>query len=128
MQNGSRLLLYTIAFLLPLAGCATWTTGSTTPTSIAAANQPRDPAAVIVTENDITTRPYTVVGDIKVSVHKTTIFNSDPTREQVNEAMQSEAAKLGADAVVLARYGTVGIDPLSWGRLDGNGRAVRFTE
>jgi len=68
------------------------------------------------------------VGDVNVSVRKTTIFNEDPTREKVNEAMQREAARHGADAVILARYGTVGIDFFSWGRLDGNGRAVRFTQ
>ncbi|HJT43071.1 MAG TPA: hypothetical protein VJ750_06175 [Rhizomicrobium sp.] len=83
-------------------------------------------AAIIVTENDITDRPYDVVGDIKVTVNKTTIFNKDPTREQVDDRLREEAAKVGANAVILVRYGTVGIGLMSWGSLDGQGRAVKF--
>jgi hypothetical protein len=120
---------YVVGALLLLAGCSSYATGSANPTTTTAAvNQPRDPATVMVTENDITTRPYEVVGEVNVSVRKTTIFNPDPTKEKVNEAMQVQAAKLGADAVILARYGTVGIDLVSWGRLDGSGRAVRFAQ
>jgi hypothetical protein len=33
---------------------------------------------------------------------------------------------MGADAVVLVRYGTVGIGLMSWGALDGEGRAIKF--
>jgi uncharacterized protein YbjQ (UPF0145 family) len=69
-----------------------------------------------------------VVGDISVNVNKTTIFNEDPTREKVNEKLREDAAKLGADAVILVRYGTVGIGLMSWGSLDGKGRAVVFTD
>jgi uncharacterized lipoprotein YajG len=83
-------LLYLLLALLPLAGCASYATGSVTPTAAAASGQPRDPASIMVTENDITDRRYDVVSDVSVSVRKTTIFNEDPTREKVNEAMQRE--------------------------------------
>ena len=36
------------------------------------------------------------------------------------------AAAAGADAVVLARYGTLGIGALTYGQLEGKGRAVAF--
>lgn len=136
------------AAVLALAGCATWSSGDIKPAAgaqTAAADKPAaatdrnkrkttqrqkiDPAvvaAVIVTENDITDRPYDVVGDIKVTVNKTTIFNKDPTHEQVDDRLREEAAKAGANAVVLVRYGTVGIGLMSWGSLDGQGRAVKF--
>jgi len=81
---------------------------------------------VLVSENDITDKPYKVLGDIKVTVRKTTIFNADPTRAQVDEKLRKQAKKMGADAVVLVRYGTVGIGLTSWGVLDGQGRAVKF--
>jgi len=120
-----------LALALPLlAGCGTYASGSVAPTpggaTPAAAGAARDPATIRVTENDITDRRYQSLGDVSVVVRKATIFDADPTRERVDEALRREAARLGADAVVLVRYGTVGIDAFSWGRLDGNGRAVRF--
>ena len=126
-----------VAAALLLGGCATWSTAETKPSETAsttpAAAAPADtarankaPAEIMVTEGDITDRPYTVIGDITVSVNKTTIFHADPTQEMVKEALQKEAASQGADAVVLARYGTVGIGLFSWGSIEGKGRAVRF--
>jgi len=131
-----------------LAGCATWSSGSVKPApSVQTATTDKpvakpgrsgrkstqretvDPAAlaaITVTENDITDHPYDVVGDIKVTVNKTTIFNKDPTHEQVDDKLREEAAKAGANAVILVRYGTVGIGVMSWGSLDGQGRAVKF--
>ncbi len=84
------------------------------------------PSKVVITKDDITDRPYEVIGDIKVTVNKTTIFNADPTPEMVDERLREKAAELGADAVILVRYGSVGISLLSWGSLNGQGRAVFF--
>ena len=66
--------------------------------------------------------------DISVTVNKTTIFNADPTREMVNQRLRNKAAELGADAVIQVRYGTVGIGLMSWGSLDGKGRAIVFED
>ena len=116
-----------IAVLLAVSGCATWSTSSVEPAATATTPAaPKDPASIIVTKDDITDRPYEVLGDINVTVNKTTIFHSDPTEALVDANLREEAAKLGADAVILVRYGTVGVAFLSWGSLDGNGRAVRF--
>jgi hypothetical protein len=87
-----------------------------------------DPLKIVVTEADITDRPYTSLGDISVTVNKTTLFHPDPTKELVAQKLREEAAGLGADAVVLVRYGTVGIGLFTWGSLDGRGRAVAFTK
>ncbi len=141
-----------VAASLLLAGCGpTWSTAETKPTTSApgAASAPaspgvggpaapaptvapvaaaKAPADVLVTEGDITDRPYTVIGDITVTVNKTTIFHADPTRELVTEALKKEAASKGADAVVLARYGAPGISFFSWGSMEGKGRAVTFNK
>jgi hypothetical protein len=115
---------------LVLAGCGTWSTSSVERSPTAAmlygTPAPSSPAHVMVTENDITDRPYVALGDVSVTVRKTTIFDPDPTRAKVNEALREEAAKLGADAVVLARYGAVGMGIFSWGQMEGQGRAVAF--
>lgn len=124
----------TVAAALLLAGCGgSWTTSemkpaTSSPGAAAAPVEARAPADVVVTEGDITDRPYTVIGDITVSVNKTTIFHPDPTREMVTEALQREAAGKGADAVILARYGAVGIGFMSWGTMEGKGRAVVFNK
>jgi hypothetical protein len=63
-----------------------------------------------------------------VIVNKTTLFHPDPTPALVDKELKKEAAKLCADAVVLLRYGTVGVSFLSWGSLDGRGRALKFVK
>jgi hypothetical protein len=119
--------------MLGVAACGTRTESSITPatpgpgtTSAAVTATPKAPDQVVVTEGDITDRPYRSLGDIDVTVKKWTIFDADPTREQVAKALKEKAAAMGADAVVLVRYGTVGIGFTSWGQMDGQGRAVAF--
>ena len=114
---------------LALGGCAaTWSTSDVSnlrPTDTpSAASQP---ITIVITEGDITERKYSVLGDISVTVNKITMFHPDPTRDQVNERLREEAAKLDADAIIFVRYGTLGISVLSWGSLDGKGRAIKFT-
>ena len=92
------------------------------------ATTPTLASSILVTEEDILDREYTSLGDIEVSVSKTTIFNKDPSNEKIDEELKREAAKLGADAVILVRYGTVGVSAFSWGKLDGKGRAIKFVE
>jgi uncharacterized protein YbjQ (UPF0145 family) len=131
MKERTGMMVKQICFLagflvLTLGGCSgTWETSNAgtnsagTPVAVAIV----DPADVLITEGDLK-EPYTVIKDIKVTVNKTTVFNADPTKEQVNEKLRKDAAKLGADAVILVRYGTVGVSPMSWGSLSGSGRAV----
>jgi hypothetical protein len=117
-----------------LNGCATWSTSSVETGEASKAPQTKEvryrPPAneIIISENDISERPYQSLGEIEVTVNKTTIFNADPTRAQVDLKLRERASELGADAVVLVRYGTVGISAFSWGSLNGKGRAVRFVD
>jgi hypothetical protein len=94
--------------------------------SAALGKKPTAPDKIQIVEGDITDRPYKSLGDISVTVNKTTIFNADPTPQMVNQRLQTRAAELGADAVIQVRYGTVGIGLMSWGSLDGKGRAIVF--
>ncbi|MCP5114685.1 MAG: hypothetical protein GY953_27975, partial [bacterium] len=66
--------------------------------------------------------------DLEVTVSKPGLLDSDPTPEMIDDALKEEAGKLGADAVVLVRYGTVGVGVWSWGELEGRGRAVQFVD
>ncbi len=125
-----------------LAGCNTWSSANvelktkgtdmetaSAPAAAAAAASVETPisaADIILTEKDITDRKYETLADLEVTVNKTTIFHADPTKELVAEKLKEEAAKLNADAVILVRYGTVGIGLFSWGSLDGKGRAIKF--
>lgn len=111
-----------------LGGCAEgWSTSQVSSQSTAAAARPATPIDKIqVMEGDITDKPYKSLGEISVTVNKTTIFNADPTRQMVDQRLREKASTLGADAVIQVRYGTVGIALMSWGALDGKGRAVAF--
>lgn len=122
-----------IGVLLMLGGCATWSTSNVkgvddSKTIVPSKMDQKSPQDIVVTETDISDRKYKVLGDVEVTVNKTTIFHSDPTREKVNEELRKEAAKLGADAVILVRYGTVGVSFMSWGALNGKGRAIVFLD
>ena len=46
----------------------------------------------------------------------------------VNEKLREKASELGADAVILVRYGNGGMSLMSWGSLEGKGRAVKFVQ
>ncbi len=127
-------VLLALASLCLLSGCGTYSYSSVakapnaTTTPGATAPAAKTPADILLTENDITDRKYRSLGDIKVTVNKVTIFDKDPTVEQVGDALREKAAEMGADAVVLARYGTVGIGFSSWGVREGAGRAVVFEQ
>lgn len=112
-----------------LAGCATWSTSSvdTTRADIPAASQASQPSRILVTDTDVVDRRYQSLGDITVTVNKTTIFHPDPTPTMVNDKLRQKASEMGADAVILVRYGSTGMSLWSYGSLEGKGRAIKFT-
>jgi ABC-type Fe3+-hydroxamate transport system substrate-binding protein len=125
-------VILTLFLAFGLAACGTRSSSSVSPVTGSSASAkpvalPAKPVTeVIVTENDIADRRYRSIGDVEVTVSKWTIFDADPTREKVNEALKEKAAALGADAVILVRYGTVGMGVFTWGKLEGSGRAIVF--
>jgi hypothetical protein len=118
------------ALLFVLQACGTYSTSSSNDSpsaqQIVANRVHKIPDQIYLTQGDILDRPYTSLSDISVTVRKVTIFDSDPTQAAVDKALKEKAAEMGADAVVFVRYGTVGISLMSWGELDGKGRAIVF--
>lgn len=93
----------------------------------ATARAPRqtDPRTVAVSEAD-GDRPYHVLGDVEVRGYQVGSLGEPPTRANVVAALREQAARLGADAVILVRYGEVGLGAISVRELEVRGRAVRF--
>jgi hypothetical protein len=118
--------LAAVSALTLLGACAEgWSTSQVTKTA-EPARAARPAAQIEIIEGDVADRPYKSLGDISVTVNKVTIFNADPTHDMMNQRLRNEAAKLGADAVIQVRYGTVGRVALSSGSLNGKGRAIVF--
>ncbi len=82
---------------------------------------------VPVFATDITDRPYTVVGEVTAGVRKATVFSKDASQKKVYRELWERAEKLGADAVVNARYGDSHVSAFSWGKTNATGTAVKFT-
>jgi hypothetical protein len=124
-----RLFFVLLVLSVGLIGCGpTWTQSNVTLASPSKTPVVKTDASHIDISETEPKRAYTTIGDIEVSVHKTTLFDPNPSRQHVNNALREKAAELGADAVIFVRYGEVGVSFSSWGTLDGRGRAVRFNE
>lgn len=132
MRHLSSLGLATLAAAF-LSGCATWSTSNVDSSGAdvkvtTEQSQKKNSSDVLLTDGDMPGRKYASVGDVTVTVNKTTIFHPDPTREMVNEKLREKGAELGADAVIFVRYGNGGISFVSWGSLEGKGRAIKFLQ
>ena len=120
-----------LSMLLMISACSSWSTSDVATvedyqaSSTSELNSLQD---IVITDTDMSDRNFTVAGDISVTVNKTFIFSKTPTRKMVNEKLREEAHKIGADAVILVRYGSVGIGMFSYGSLNGKGRAVVFSD
>ena len=79
-----------------------------------------------VTAGDVTDRPYRVLGEVRASVRKATVFSRSPSQAHVYRELWERAERLGADAVVHAAYGEAHITALSWGARTATGQAVKF--
>lgn len=81
---------------------------------------------VPVFPDDIADRPYDVVGEVKAGVRKATIFSSEASQEKIYKELWERAEKLGADAVINAKYGEFKVTALSWGSTNATGTAIKF--
>ena len=84
-------------------------------------------ANVLLAEDDLPGKTYTVIGPIEVSVKKATLFHEDPTKERANEALIEKARAIGANAVIRITY-TSGIGFTTWGYIDAKGVGVKLAE
>ncbi|GAO37841.1 hypothetical protein SCH01S_01_00040 [Sphingomonas changbaiensis NBRC 104936] len=76
---------------------------------------------------DITDRPYTVVGEVKAGVRKATVFSKEASQEKIYKELWERAEKMGADAVINAKYGDSHVSVMSWGKTNATGTAIKFT-
>lgn len=80
---------------------------------------------ILVTSSDVTTCPYRLVQPVTVSV--TEDYGAD-TRQKIFQKLREEAAKLGADAVVLVTKGGSHMTMWAWTRREYTGRAIRYVD
>jgi uncharacterized protein YbjQ (UPF0145 family) len=75
---------------------------------------------------DLTDRPYTVIGEVTAGVRKATVFSKEASQAKIYRELWERAEKLGADAVINAKYGDSHISALSWGKTNAIGTAIKF--
>ncbi len=83
-------------------------------------------AAIPVYPDDITDRPYKVVGEVRAAV-ATPLFGKHPSQDKIFAELWVQARKLGADAVVKATYRDAPKTAFGWGKIDATGTAIKFT-
>lgn len=81
---------------------------------------------VPVFPHDITDKPYKIVGVVTAGVRKATIFSKEPSQKKIYAEIWERGEKLGADAVIGAKYGDSHITALSWGNTKAGGVAIKF--
>ena len=97
-MNRIRIRAAAVAVLgLAVSGCATWSDATVTP--------PGGGSQASASASAVAARPVDALGDIEVTVNKTTVFHPDPMPAHVDEKLREQAAALGADAVILVKYG-----------------------
>lgn len=75
---------------------------------------------------DLTDRPYTVLGEVKAGVRKATVFSKEASQGKIYRELWERAEKLGADAVINAKYGDSHVSAMSWGKTNATGTAIKF--
>jgi uncharacterized protein YbjQ (UPF0145 family) len=85
-----------------------------------------DDVGVPVFPYDITDKPYTVIGEVKAGVRKATVFSKEASQAKIYRELWERASKMGADAVINAKYGDSHVSMMSWGKTNATGTAIKF--
>jgi uncharacterized protein YbjQ (UPF0145 family) len=120
--------------VVPLAAIAAIAVAVTVPGGVAAQDKHAKKTYVVVNEDvgvpvfpyDITDRPYKVLGEVKAGVRKATIFSKEASQGKIYRELWERAEKLGADAVINAKYGDSHVSAFSWGKTNVTGTAIKF--
>ena len=83
-------------------------------------------AGVPVFAGDLPDRPYTVIGEVTAGVRKATVFSKAASEKKVFKELWERADRMGADAVINARYGNSHVTAVSWGKTNATGTAIKF--
>lgn len=81
----------------------------------------------IVTEGDISDRPYVPIGTVTAKAGKFSWVSRNPDHSDVDRKLREKAQEMGADAVIRVRYTPTGASLMSWGGIKGEGLAVRYS-
>lgn len=122
------LALSVVIAAFAVSGCGTTWYAPEDPTPLRMSNVPRPAAHVIVREEDFPERAYSALGEVTATVTTAAPLTAAPTRDAVNQRLREEAAKLGADAVILVRYTAPEPGFFGAGTVTGRGRAIRFAQ
>lgn len=79
-----------------------------------------------VTAGDIVDRPYRVLGPVRATVRKTTIFDKRISEAKVYKELWKRAQRMGADAVIFADYAAPETELGKVGAREASGRAIKF--
>ena len=101
-------------------------TGVAAQTIVAAPPHTSNFDGFIVTEGDISGRPYTELGTVSAKAGKLTWVSRNPDRGDIDMKLRDKARQMGADAVVRVHYEPTGASLMSWGGIKGEGVAVKF--
>jgi hypothetical protein len=95
-------------------------------TVVAAAPHTSNVDGFIVTEGDISDRPYTELGSVTAKAGKLTWVSKNPDWTDIDTKLREKARQMGADAVVRVRYAPTGASLMSWGGIKGEGVAIKY--
>lgn len=91
-----------------------------------------EPAAAVlskpqpVTAGDIVDRPYRVLGPVRATVRKTTIFDKRISEAKIFKELWERGRRMGADAVIFAEYADPETELGKVGAREASGRAIKF--
>ena len=123
-------LVAAVAASVIFSGCASYRTDakfeSKSPESIVPNDEIIIPVkGVLISPGTLPNKKHRDIGVIEVSIKKLTVFHSDPTREQANDALADKALAVGADAIINTTYKS-GVGLTTWGYMDAQGTAVKL--
>lgn len=83
--------------------------------------------AVPVFEGD-SDRPYRIIGPIRDNLRKHFAFQANPTKEKIHAELWERGRKMGADAVINARFGPTEATPFNHGSTPIWGTAIKYID
>ena len=80
----------------------------------------------IVTDGDITHRPYDLLGLVSVTVSRRNLISTRPDRQLVDDRLIERARQIGADAVIRVIYSPTPLTASRWAGTKAEGMAIRY--
>ena len=84
-----------------------------------------DPSSVLVYPGDVDAQ-YDVLSDVEIVVRQRSAFGDLPTIDSATRALQEQAGRIGAHALIHVQFGKLDMSLWSYNELRGHGRAIRF--